>query len=204
MIDLRALQLELLVEHGTQGWWWPGEEPFEIAVGAVLVQRSRWEQADLSIIALRAAGLLEPGALAEADEGIVRELVRGSGFPTSKPRRLQALARWVEERGEAARSSDDAALRAELLAVEGVGEETADVIGLYCFVRPAFVCDEYARRVLRERGAEVPGSYQAFRRAIAPALECADFTVAELAELHGLLVEEGKRASTRRVRSRTR
>ncbi|MGP9681032.1 MULTISPECIES: endonuclease III domain-containing protein [unclassified Brachybacterium] len=209
MIDLRALQGELLVEHGPQGWWWPGEEPFEIAVGAVLVQRSRWEQADLSIIALRAAGLLDPGALADADEEIVRELVRGSGFPTSKPRRLQALARWVEDRGEAARSLEDAALRAELLEVEGIGEETADVIGLYCFGRPAFVCDEYARRVLRGRGAEVPGSYPAFRREIAPTLERADFTVAELAELHGLLVEEGKldskkRASTRRVRSRTR
>ncbi|MGO1975897.1 endonuclease III domain-containing protein [Brachybacterium tyrofermentans] len=209
MIDLRALQRGLLAEHGPQGWWWPGEERFEIAVGAVLVQRSRWEQADLSVIALRAAGLLEPGALADADEELVRELVRGSGFPTSKPRRLQALARWVEQRGEAALAMDDAALRAELLAVEGIGEETADVIGLYCFERPAFVCDEYARRVLRERGPEVPGSYPAFRRKIAPALARADFTVAELAELHGLLVEEGKRTSRRqtamrRARSRTR
>lgn len=209
MIDLRAVHQELLAEHGPQGWWWPGEEPFEIAVGAVLVQRSRWEQADLSITALRAAGLLEPHALARAEEDLVRELVRGSGFPTSKPRRLQALARWVEERGEAAQALGDDALRAELLGVEGVGEETADVIGLYCFERPAFVCDEYARRVLRERGAEVPGSYRAFRREIAPALERADFTVAELAELHGLLVEEGKRASMqrtsrRRVRQPTR
>lgn len=214
MIELRALQRELLEVHGPQGWWWPGEERFEIAVGAVLVQRSRWEQADLSILALRAAGLLEPGALAGADEELVRELVRGSGFPTTKPRRLQALARWVQERGEAARAMDDAALRAELLEVEGIGEETADVIGLYCFERPAFVCDEYARRVLRERGEEVPGSYPAFRRKVAPALARADFTVSELAELHGLLVEEGKRASgrqasrkqapTRRARSRTR
>ena len=199
MIDLRTLQRELLAEHGPQGWWWPGEEPFEIAVGAVLVQRSRWEQADSSIRALRAAGLLEPRALADAPEDRVRELVRGSGFPTSKPRRLQALARWVAEHGEAARALDDDALRIELLAVEGIGEETADVIGLYCFGRPAFVCDEYARRVLRERGAEVPGSYRAFRREIAPALERAGLTVPELAELHGLLVEEGKRASAARA-----
>lgn len=199
MIDLRALQQELLREHGPQGWWWPGEEPFEIAVGAVLVQRSRWEQADLSIDALRAAGLLAPVALAHAEEERVRELVRGSGFPTSKPRRLQALARWVAERGELAQALEDDALRTELLAVEGIGEETADVIGLYCFGRPAFVCDEYARRVLRERGAEVPGTYRAFRRQIAAALGRADFTVPELAELHGLLVEEGKRASAHRA-----
>ena len=70
MIDLRALQRELLERHGPQGWWWPGQEPFEIAVGAILVQRSRWEQADLAITALRGAGLLEPAALAGA-EGLV-------------------------------------------------------------------------------------------------------------------------------------
>ena len=76
--------------------------------------------------------------------------------------------------------------------VEGVGEETADAISLYCFSRPAFLCDEYARRTLRERGAEVPGTYRAFARALVPALEEAAFTVPELAELHGLIVEEGK------------
>lgn len=193
-IDLRALHRELRARHGPQGWWWPGEKPFEIAVGAVLVQRSRWEQAALSIDALRAAGLLEPRALAAADEEIVRELVRGSGFPTAKPRRLRALATWVAEHGPAAAALGDAELRAHLLGVEGVGEETADAISLYCFSRPAFLCDEYARRLLRERGMEVPASYRAFRRAIAPALEAAELSVAELAELHGLIVEQGKSA----------
>lgn len=87
---------------------------------------------------------------------------------------------------------DDATLRVELLGIEGVGEETADAISLYCFRRPAFLCDEYARRVLGDRGALVPASYRAFRRALGPALEVARLEVAELAELHGLIIEEGK------------
>ncbi|APX32182.1 endonuclease III [Brachybacterium sp. P6-10-X1] len=193
-VDLRALHQELLARHGPQGWWWPGEEPFEIALGAVLVQRSRWEQAALSIDALRAAGLLEPRALAAAEEDRVRELVRGSGLPRSKPRRVQALARWVRDRAAHARELEDPPLRVELLGVEGIGEETADAISLYCFSRPVFVCDEYARRLFRERGMEVPASYRAFRRAITPALEAAELTAAELAELHGLIVEHGKSA----------
>ena len=197
-VDLRALHQELRARHGPQEWWWPGEEPFEIAVGAVLVQRSRWEQAALSLDALRAAGLLEPRALEAADEGIVRELVRGSGFPTAKPRRLQALGAWVADHGATAAALGDAELRAQLLEVEGVGEETADAISLYCFGRRAFLCDEYARRLLRDRGVEVPASYRAFRRGITPALEQSAFTVDELAELHGLIVEEGK-AATRPV-----
>lgn len=192
MIDLRALHRELRARHGPQGWWWPGEEPFEIAVGAVLVQRSRWEQAAAALAALRGAGLLEAGALAAADEETVRALVRAAGFPRTKPRRVRALARWWTERAEAVGPLGDAELRAELLGVEGVGEETADAIALYCFGRPAFLCDEYARRVLTDRGAEVPGSYRAFRRALAPALAGAGLDVPELAELHGLIVEEGK------------
>lgn len=192
MIDLRGLHGELLERHGPQGWWWPGEEPFEIALGAVLVQRSRWEQAAQALDALTAAGLREPAALSSADEERVRELVRPAGFPRTKPRRVQALAAWWAENAEAADALDDAALRRELLSVEGVGEETADAISLYCFSRPAFLCDEYARRALSERGAVVPGSYRAFARALAPALEEAALTVPELAELHGLIVEEGK------------
>jgi len=192
MIDLRALHRELLARHGAQGWWWPGQEPFEIALGAVLVQRSRWEQAAQALAALTAAGLADPAPLASADVEQVRELVRPAGFPRTKPRRVQALAAWWAARADDAGQLDDATLRRELLSVEGVGEETADAISLYCFGRPAFLCDEYARRALRERGAEVPGSYRAFARTLAPALEEASFTVPELAELHGLIVEEGK------------
>ncbi|WP_394214236.1 endonuclease III domain-containing protein [Brachybacterium vulturis] len=193
MIDLRVLHRELRERHGPQGWWWPGEEPFEIAVGAVLVQRSRWEQAASAIAALRTAGLLTADPLAAAREETVRELVRAAGFPRTKPRRIRALARWWEERATVAGTLDDEALRGELLSIDGVGEETADAISLYCFGRPAFLCDEYARRLLRERGAVVPGSYRAFRRALSEALVAARFEVAELAELHGLIVEEGKR-----------
>lgn len=192
MIDLRALHRELRERHGPQGWWWPGEDPFEIALGAVLVQRSRWEQAASALSALRGADLMEPGPLAAADEETVRALVHSAGFPRTKPRRVQALARWWMERAGAADRSTDAQLRTELLGIEGVGEETADAISLYCFGRPAFLCDEYARRVLGDRGATVPGSYRAFRRALAPALAEAALEAHELAELHGLIVEEGK------------
>lgn len=194
---LRALHAELRERHGPQGWWWPGEDPFEIAVGAVLVQRSRWEQAAAALEALRGDGLLAPAPLAAAAEETVRALVRPAGFPRTKPRRVQALARWWARRAAVADGMDDETLRAELLGVEGVGEETADAIGLYCFRRPAFLCDEYARRVLRARGAAVPSSYRAFRRLLGPALERARFSVEELAELHGLIVEEGKRAPRR-------
>ncbi|HIY23581.1 MAG TPA: endonuclease III [Candidatus Brachybacterium merdigallinarum] len=190
--DLRVLYTELLRRHGPQGWWWPGENPFEIAIGAVLVQRSRWGQAVISLRNLERAGLLAPTPLAGATEETIRSLVRGSGFPTVKPRRLQALAAWWVQRYSTVSAMTDAEARVELLGIEGVGEETADAISLYVLRRPAFLCDEYARRLLTDRGWDVPRSYRAFRRALDPALQEARFSVAELAELHGLIVEEGK------------
>lgn len=196
-VDLRQVQAELRERHGELRDWWPGQTPFEIAVGAVLVQRSRWEQAQKALERLREEHLLEAAALAAVPEERLRELVRGAGFPRQKPRRLHALARWMRDRAPAAGALGDEDLRGELLAVEGIGEETADAISLYVFSRPAFLCDEYARRILRERGVEVPRGYAAFRRAIAPALARAAFTTAELAQLHGLIVEEGRHRSRR-------
>lgn len=189
---LRVLQAELLERHGPQGWWWPGESAFHIALGAVLVQRCRWVQAQAALDALKAAGLDVPRRLAAADEQTLLPLVRAAGFPRSKPRRVLALGRWWDERAQAARELGAADLRRELLAVEGIGEETADAISLYCFERPAFLCDEYARRVLTARGVAVPGTYRTFAQLLAPGLAAAAFTVPELAELHGLVVEEGK------------
>ena len=43
--------------------WWPGETPFEVMVGAVLVQNTSWQNVRRAIDNLRQADLLEPHAL---------------------------------------------------------------------------------------------------------------------------------------------
>lgn len=52
-------------------------------------------------------------------------------------------------------------LREELLALHGIGEETADSIGLYALGKPTFVVDAYTRRFLA-RHSFIPwdASYQ--------------------------------------------
>ncbi|WP_187977679.1 endonuclease III domain-containing protein [Mycetocola sp. JXN-3] len=191
--------------------WWPAESTFEMMVGAILVQNTAWRNVETSIRALRDRALLDPVALAAIPAEALAEVIRPSGFMTAKSRSAVALARWVVETGAletgaAGRSepggstpsgiSDrtDAELREELLALPGIGPETADVIGLYAFDRPAFIWDTYARRMLTAVGYPVPGSYPAARRALAATVEAAGFSVPEYREFHGLIVEAGKHA----------
>ena len=49
----------LILANGQQSWW-PGRAPFEVIVGAILVQNTAWKNAQLAITNLREAGLLSP------------------------------------------------------------------------------------------------------------------------------------------------
>jgi len=78
--------------------------------------------------------------------------VRPAGTYRLKARRLLDFSRWLLERfgGDfrALRRAPLDPLRRELLAVPGLGPETADAILLYAADRPVFVADAYTRRVL--------------------------------------------------------
>jgi endonuclease-3 related protein len=120
---------------------------------------------------------------------------------TAKAVALQGLARWELEHLDVTGVADGE-LRASLLAIRGVGPETADAIALYAFARPMFIADAYARRLFEQEGFTVPGGYEPFRQALRPALEqaaliAAPEAAADLAELHGLIVEEGRRRAGR-------
>ena len=73
-----------------------------------------------------------------------------------KARRLRAfldfLAAEYGGRVEAMRSEEPSLLRRKLLAVPGIGPETADSIALYAAGHPVFVVDAYTRRVFTRLG----------------------------------------------------
>lgn len=196
-IDLRALYQELLEVHGPHGWWWPMQSRLEQAVGSVLVQQNKWEKAQLSIESLRTAGLLAPANLAAASPADVAELIRPSGLVKAKSAALPVLASWFVENEQAAVQWGDAELYSSLRSLPLVGPETADVISMYSYSRPRFIADAYARRLLSQRGISGLTSYEKAARALRPAWEQAEFDVEAAAELHGLVVEHGKRGHLR-------
>jgi endonuclease III related protein len=174
--------------------WWPGRSQYEIAVGAVLTQHTAWINAARAIAALRAGRLLTPSRLAAVEVGRLARLIRPAGTPSVKARRLQALTRWILERVEGSlrrtRTLPLGLLRADLLAVPGVGPETADAILLYSAGRPVFVADVYARRVLaRHRLIDSRAGYEEVRRWLEAHLPSDPYL---FNEFHALLVAVGK------------
>lgn len=149
--------------------WWPADTPFEVCVGAVLTQNTAWTNVERALARLREAGLLDPPALARLTPAQLAPLIRSAGTYNVKARRLAALVAFLMDAcgGDPTRlrAHDPAELRARLLAVDGIGPETADAIVLYAVGLPAFVVDAYTRRIFSRLGLVGAGdSYEQVQR----------------------------------------
>lgn len=136
--------------------WWPGETPFEVCVGAILTQNTAWTNVERAIGNLKAARVLEPKKLFALPEQKLARLIRPAGYFNVKARRLRAFLRvLVEEFGGDLKklfAGETAAVRARLLAIHGIGPETADSLLLYAGGHPSFVIDAYTKRIFRRHG----------------------------------------------------
>ncbi len=141
---------DLLARYGPQHWW-PAESPFEVAVGTILVQGTKWKNVEKAIATLKTYGLLDPVRILESDEETLGLAIRPSGTYRVKARRLRGFVQWFVDRGadfDRIRDLGLSRLREELLAIRGIGRETADAILLYAFDLPTFVIDRYTWRIL--------------------------------------------------------
>ena len=136
--------------------WWPGDSGFEMIVGAMLTQNTNWKNVEKAIHNLRQADLMEPHALYNAPVEELEELLRPAGYFRVKARRLRSLLEFIINRYDGSLTAmfqtDLQALRNKLLAVNGIGPETADSILLYAGGMPSFVVDAYTHRIFARHG----------------------------------------------------
>ena len=155
-VELRDVFQRLLGAYGPQAWW-PAETDFEMLVGAVLTQNTAWTNVERAIGNLKAAGAMTPRALRETEPRRLAELIRPSGYFNAKARKLRDLGEFLGGYGDDLdrlfTSKPLELLREELLAVRGIGPETADSMLLYAGRLPVFVIDTYTLRVLERMGA---------------------------------------------------
>jgi len=167
MDSSRAIYQRLLDRYGPQHWW-PAETPFEVIVGALLMQQTAWRNVAEAIRNLRGAGLLEVRAIASAPIPVLRRHVKITGLYRTKPRRLQRFCRHLLHRAggdlEAYFDRPTDVVRADLLAQDGVGPETADSILLYAGHHPIFLVDAYTVRVGQRVGLFTTDKYDAVQR----------------------------------------
>jgi len=136
--------------------WWPAETPFEVCVGAILTQNTNWGNVEKAIANLKREGLLSPEKLQNLPVSRLAALIRPAGFFNVKSARLKDFLAWLfTAHGgslEELFSGDWRELRTELLAVRGIGPETADSILLYAGQKASFVVDAYTKRLFSRLG----------------------------------------------------
>lgn len=143
---------KLLHDHFGPQAWWPAETTFEMMVGAILTQNTKWGNVEKAISNLRKAGVLDFRSLSQLTTAEIAEFIRPSGYYNLKAQRLKNLLQMVSEKYEGdleqLLQDDMNAARENLLSVKGIGLETADSILLYACRKPQFVVDSYTHRVL--------------------------------------------------------
>jgi endonuclease III related protein len=172
----RAVFDALLAVYGPQHWW-PAETAFEVMVGAVLTQNTAWINVERGLERLTqclgGAASLTAERLLALPEAELAECLRPVGYFNVKARRLRSFCAGYLEAGglEGLRGLDTPALRRHLLAINGVGAETADDMVLYAFDRPVFVVDAYTRRLGGRLGLlDQEAGYETIRHAFEQAL----------------------------------
>ena len=141
----------LLYDHFGPQDWWPGDTPFEIMVGAILTQNTNWSNVQKAINNLKSDNLLSYQSLSQLSTDEIAPWIRPAGYYNLKARRLRNFLDMVADiyQGELDSFIEDDLNRARnnLLAVNGIGPETADSILLYACGHPIFVIDLYTHRV---------------------------------------------------------
>ncbi len=173
--------------------WWPADTPFEVMLGAILTQNTAWGNVEKVLANLKAVDALKPQAILDTSPAELARQIRPSGYFNQKAARLKRIAGFVIEHGgiEALRAMPVEALRPRLLAINGVGPETADSILLYALNKPVFVIDAYTRRIFSRLG-HVKGdeTYEELRALFERSLPVRDTALYN--EYHALIVEHAK------------
>lgn len=174
--------------------WWPGETPFEIAVGAILTQNTNWGNVEKAISNLKKNKSLSAKAIYKMPVDRLAILIKPAGYYNIKAKRLKSFINFLmnDYLGSMSKmkKEDLDNLREKLLSINGIGPETADSILLYALDKPVFVIDAYTKRVLsRHKIMNSNKSYDEYQKLFHSSLK-RDLKLFN--EYHALFVKVGK------------
>lgn len=149
------LYLRLLAVFGDPGPWpWfgngPAHTPEEIVIGAILTQNTNWKNVEKALDNLKkenACTIKGNYELGIKNYGKLLELVKPSGYYNQKAKRLFEFCKFITEKHKNLKTFlQQKDVREQLLALYGIGPETADTILLYAGNTPIFVIDSYTKK----------------------------------------------------------
>lgn len=159
-MKIHKLYLSLLKKYGSPAGQWrlwckrpkTIAEKEEVVMGAILTQQTNWKNVELAIGNMKKAKASSLERICKISPKNLEDLIKPSGFYKTKARYLLNLADFIINCGGVAKieKTELSELRQKLLALRGVGPETADSILLYALSKPIFVIDEYTRRFAKK------------------------------------------------------
>ena len=189
MNKLKKIYNTLYSHYGNLNWW-PADTPFEVIVGTILTQNTAWSNVEKAIE--RFEGDLSPERVMSLSMEELQEIIRPAGFFRQKAQYLKAVTEWFISYDcniDLIRKHSLSDIRAELLKVRGVGNETADSILLYAFGLPSFVVDAYTMRFFRRFPVAAGNTYMEVKNYCEKELP-SDIEV--YSHFHALIVHNGK------------
>ena len=121
-------------------------EIYEIILGSILTQNTSWLQAEKALFNLYDLNAIEPEKFMDLDDETLKSMIKCAGFLNQKSNYLREITKFFIE------LNSKIPTRKELLAVKGVGNETADSILLYAYKKSEFVVDAYTKRIFSHLG----------------------------------------------------
>ncbi len=190
---LRDIFSRLYSVFGPQHWW-PGDSAFEVIIGAILTQNTSWGNVEKAIAEIKKKKCLDHRSLSKLTHNKLAGLIKSAGYYNVKAFRLKNFLDFFRREYSAdirrmkAHRLDT--LRKQLLAVNGIGPETADSILLYALNKPVFVIDAYTKRIFsRHRILPREAGYEQAQDIFMRNLK---HDVKMFNEYHALLVKLGK------------
>lgn len=216
---LLSIYHRLFALYGEQGWWpvchdlnsddnrenyqnsyhigrydYPRDDKdrLEICIGAILTQNTNWLNVVKALEVLKQEKMFSIPALQKVDEESLAVMIRSAGYFRQKTGYLKNLVRFLKEHSfQELESMEKQTARKKLLAIKGIGPETADCMLLYALNHCSFVVDAYTKRFMESLQLmpkkEDYHSIQALFETSIPR----DLKIYQ--EYHALIVEHGKR-----------
>lgn len=150
---LKFLKEKNLLENHPE-YWWPSASDFEIFIGSILTQNTKWTNVEKSLENLRKLNALSLENLCKIDTETLILAITPSGFKNQKSVRIKILAKNIIEEYTTFENFTKSTNREWLLSQKGIGLETADAILCYACHQEFMVVDKYTQRLVKHFGFE--------------------------------------------------